>query len=696
MANIKIDKFATLNTITASMGRFHDFGMALWVVLIISFLIMPVPPVMVDLLITLNFAITFVLLMLTLYIPSALSLSTFPTLLLLSTLFRLALNITTTRQILLHANAGKIVYTFGHFVVGGNYIVGAVVFLIITIVQFVVMAKGAERVAEVAARFTLDALPGKQMSIDGDLRAETINQSEARRRRQNLEDESKLYGAMDGAMKFVKGDAIAGLIITVINIIGGICIGAFQKGMTVAMAGQKYTILTIGDGLVSQIPALLICISAGIIVTRVDTKRASGHLAGEIVSQIITKPKALIVGGSILALMAFVPGFPKLHFLFISLLIAGCGLVMYLMAKNRAARDMEKQIGTESPGGVSPNHLPEHIALTAPLAVEISAQGADTIPLRSLEEQFESIGRDFYLQTGVPFPGAAARVSDLQPKATYRILIYDVPLYSGWLYQDKCLVPVAAEQLAQQQIDATEAEPFEGMDAGAWVDVADKDRVVANGLPCWRHTDIIAEHLYAVLHKHAMEFIDVSEVRHLVDLVNDQYETLVQEVQKAIPLQSVVEIFKYLVREKVSIRNVKSILESIVEHGGREKNPLQLAEYARQKLKRQILYQYCDKQGTLNVVLLHPDLEVTLQESLRQTPEGIYISVPNHVVQSIIDKIIEAIKGAPLKKPAILTAPEIRHHIRQVIEKILPDVPVLAHNELTPEIKLIPLANIEA
>jgi type III secretion protein V len=632
--------------------------------------------------------------MLSLYVPSVLSLSTFPTLLLFTTLFRLALNFTTTRQILLHANAGQIIYTFGHFVVGGNYIVGAVVFLIITIVQFVVIAKGAERVAEVSARFTLDGMPGKQMSIDGDLRTEAIDQTEARRRRQNLEDESKLYGAMDGAMKFVKGDAIAGLIINIINIIGGICIGAFQKGMTMSLASQKYTILTIGDGLVSQIPALLICITAGIIVTRVDTKEASGHLAGEIISQIISKPRALMIGGCILALQAFVPGFPKFHFLFISFIVAGSGLLIAFVVERRSAKIREKQAATGSLE-TAPVHRQKHISLTAPLAVEISSSLADAIPLASLEEHIENIGRDFYTETGVPFPGARTRLSEQLPQDTYRILIYDVPLYHSRIYPNKYLVPASVQRLAQLQIKATEAEGFEGKDAAAWVDKDDQARIEAADLPCWDPSRIIIRHLSNVLHKHAVEFLDVSEVDRLVDLVNQHFEALVQQVQKTLPLQTVVEIFQYLVRENVSIKNVKSILESIAAHGGKEKDPLQLTEYARQRLKRQILHQYSNEEGTLNVVLLHPQLETLLHESLRQTPEGVFITAPNHVIENLIDKVAE-VKRTPLQQIAILTSSEIRHHIRKAIEKYLPDVPVLAHSELTPEIKLKPMANIKA
>lgn len=684
-----MDKAAVLNRMSIFMGRFHDLGLALWVILIISFLIMPVPPTMVDMLITVNFAVTFVLLMLSLYVPSVLSLSTFPTLLLFTTLFRLALNITTTRQILLHADAGKIIYTFGHFVVGGNYIVGAVVFLIITIVQFVVIAKGAERVAEVSARFTLDGMPGKQMSIDGDLHAETIDQAEARRRRQNLEDESKLYGAMDGAMKFVKGDAIAGLIITVINIIGGICIGAFQKGMTMAAASHKYTILTIGDGLVSQIPALLICITAGIIVTRVDTKEASGHLAGEIINQIVSTPRALMVGGGILALQAFVPGFPKVHFLLISIFIVGIGLRMAYLAKTRAAgaKAMKKSKDADSP---------DHIAFAAPLAVEISEAQADSVLVTDLEKQIETIGNDFYYQTGVPFPEVQLVISGQLPEDTYRILIYDVPRYSGKLLRDKLLVPVSIGRLTKLQIKSTDADAFVHMGNTAWVDADDKEKLDAAGLHSWSAKEIIVNHLSLVLHKHAVEFLDVSEVRSLVDLADEQFETLVNEVQKTLPLQTVVKTFKYLVSENVSIRNVKSILESIAEHGDKEKDPLKLAEYARQKLKHQIMHQYCDVQGRLKVVVLHPELETLLLESLRQTPGGIFITAPSHVLQNIANRVNAEIRRMPEQKLAILTISEIRYHIRKAIERFLPGVPVLAHSELTQEVKLVPLANIKA
>jgi type III secretion protein V len=326
--------------------------------------------------------------------------------------------------------------------------------------------------------------------------------------------------------------------------------------------------------------------------------------------------------------------------------------------------------------------------------VEISASHADAIPLPQLEERFENIGRDFYAQTGVPFPGARARLSEHLPQDACRILIYDVPLYNSRLDPDKRMVPASIKRLAKLKIQATEAEALSaGMDTAAWVDKADQTRIEAAGLPCWDTSQIIAHHLSNVLHKHAVEFLDVSEVDRLVELVNRHFETLVQQVQKTLPLQTVVTIFQYLVRENVSIRNVKSILESIAAHGAKEKDPLQLAEHARQKIKRQIMHQYCNEQGTLNVVLLHPELETLLQESLRQTPEGIFLTAPNHVIEDLINKVVE-IKRTSRQKIAILTSSKIRHHIRKAIEKMLPDVPVLSHSELTPEIKLKPMANI--
>ncbi|MBF0103648.1 MAG: FHIPEP family type III secretion protein, partial [Desulfobacterales bacterium] len=358
-----------------NISRYNDLFLAALLVAIIALMILPLPPPVIDMLIAVNIAISVALLMISMYIPSALSLSTFPSLLLFTTLFRLSLNITTTRSILIHAEAGEIIFTFGNFVVAGNFIVGAVIFLIITIVQFLVITKGAERVAEVGARFTLDAMPGKQMSIDADVRAGAIDMPEAKRRRTNVEKESQLYGAMDGAMKFVKGDAIAALIITVINIIGGISIGILQKGMTAEKAVKTYSILTIGEGLIAQIPALMISITAGIIVTRVSTDEST-NLGGDIGGQFLAQPKALLISGVLLFLFSLVPGFPKPQFLGLAAII---GTIGYTLMKKASTPEEERsdKLPSMAPAGekASPKKAVEgeEFSVTVPLLIDVAA-----------------------------------------------------------------------------------------------------------------------------------------------------------------------------------------------------------------------------------------------------------------------------------------------------------------------------------
>ncbi|MGD9223440.1 MAG: FHIPEP family type III secretion protein, partial [Desulfobacteraceae bacterium] len=452
------------------LSKHNDIVLAGLVVAIIALIIMPIPPALVDSMIVLNMAISVGLLMLSLYIPSALSLSTFPTLLLFTTLFRLALNITTTRQILLHANAGKIIYTFGNLVVGGNFVVGGVVFIIITIVQFVVIAKGSERVAEVAARFTLDAMPGKQMSIDADMRAGVIDLNEARDRRSKIESESKMFGAMDGAMKFVKGDAIAGLIIAVINILGGIAIGAFQRGMAVGEAVQKYSILTIGDGLVSQIPALFISITAGIIITRVEASDETGHLAGEIGTQVLNQPKALLITGGVLLGMALIPGFPKVQFLGLGAGLATFGGAFFIFApKIEKHIPPDKKHFTILKQGADKDQA--NFSITVPLLVDVSEQERPAMSVGKLNDSFTQIGKSFYYKYGVPFPGVSFRFNDRLPAETYYILVNEVPMYQGQILRKKLLARAPTFQLKKKGIRFKIESRFLPDMRTVWVDV---------------------------------------------------------------------------------------------------------------------------------------------------------------------------------------------------------------------------------
>ena len=451
----------SLERIITKYSRFNDVVLAFLVVTIISLMIVPVPSYLVDALIALNLTISVVLLMMSLYIPNVLAFSTFPTLLLFTTLFRLALNITTTRMILLHANAGEIIYTFGKFVVGGNFVVGAVVFLILLIVNFLVITKGAERVAEVAARFTLDAMPGKQMSIDADMRAGTIDMDEAKRRRSNLERESQLYGAMDGAMKFVKGDSIAGLIITAINVVAGIIIGVSQKNMELGKAVTTYSILTIGDGLVSSIPSLLVSITSGIIVTKVGS--AEGAILGrDIGSQVLGQPKALLVGGVMVIGLMLMPGFPKLPFLILAILILGIGYSLNFARNNTPKKSRTPQKSQHKAPEVTPepteSNTGNEFSLATPLLLDVERSIEDTIEPDVLNEQLIQVRRALYHDLGVPFPGIHLRFNGSLPQNAYRILVNEVPIAQGKLIPNHVIARETKENLEMLGVHVVEEE----------------------------------------------------------------------------------------------------------------------------------------------------------------------------------------------------------------------------------------------
>ncbi len=678
--------------------KYYDLMLAIMIVTILAFLILPIKPGLIDLLITTNLAASIVVLMVSLYIPSSLALSSFPTILLLSTLFRLSLNVSTTRQILLHADAGQIIYTFGNFVVGGNYIVGACVFIIITIVQFVVIAKGAERVSEVTARFTLDAMPGKQMSIDGDLRSGSIDLLEAKRRRNMLEDESKLFGAMDGAMKFIKGDAIAGIIITVINIIGGICIGTLQKELPLGMAANKYTILTIGDGLVSQIPALIVCITSAIIVTRIDTPEDNSSLADELFKQIISRPKALIIGGIILSIQGFVPGFPKLQFFSVSVIIILSGLFLYHLSKK--AQLHHEQVKEASAISSRQSHPKDALSLAAPIIIDIAESERQHISVKYLEERIVAIGQKYYFDSGVPFPGVSTRFNSRLPAESYTILVYEVPLYSGKIYRDKLLVNAVKnirEILDRVRIGYNSSEIMKPqmMQQTVWVDSSHRQLLEENNIPLLDTHAVICHHLSLILRRHSVEFLNISEVRHLLDLMEHHFAPLVSEALKTLPIQSITEVLRYLAEECIPIRNLKLLLETIVENGSTEKNASQLGEYARERLKRHIAHKFSDDQNTLHTILFDSELEDYLGKNLRRTPAGVYFAISPEVSQSFLDQIQQEMNNTPALKPVLLTSMELRRHVRKLIEKVVPNVAVLSYNELTSDINIKPFARIK-
>ncbi len=691
---------ASLQRYIFKVTRYTDIILAGLVVAIISLMILPLPTPLVDALIATNLSIAVTLLMLAIYIPSALSLSTFPTLLLFTTLFRLSLNITTTRQILLHAYAGKIIYTFGNMVVSGNFIVGGVVFLIITIVQFIVIAKGAERVAEVAARFTLDAMPGKQMSIDADMRAGLIDIEEAKKRRAALERESQLYGAMDGAMKFVKGDAIAGLIITAINIVGGISIGVLQKGMNVSKAIHTYSILTIGDGLVSQIPALFISITAGIIVTRVGSDEAD-NLGGDIGKQILSQPKALLVAGIIIFAFFLVPGFPKVQFIAIGIIVGTVGYVLYKFGTKGEESVVEAQnVPALAPAGrkalPKKSEESEEFSLTVPLLVEVDDKVQKDIKPEVLNEELIRVRKALYFDLGVPFPGIHLRFNTSLVDGRYIILLQEIPVSEGKLAPGKLLVKENEENLKIMGIEFSKDGQFLPNIPTIWVDESYRDKLISAGISCMSAPQIITYHLSFILKRHAEEFIGLQETKYLLEKMEERFPELVREIQRILPIQKISEVFQRLVQEEISIRNLRTILEALIEWGQKEKDVILLTEYVRVSLKRYISYKYSGGQNILVVYLLDQDVENTVRKAIRQTSGGSYLALDPVTMKKIIDHVKKEVGdlSSNIQRPVLLTSMDIRRYVKKFIEQELPDLPVLSYQELTPEITIQPLGRI--
>jgi type III secretion protein V len=632
----------------------NNILLTLLVVAAIGMMILPLSPLMLDLLIALNLSMSVVLLLVALYVGSPLGLSTFPSLLLFTTLFRLALNIASTRQILMHAHAGDIIFTFGNLVVGGDIIVGIVIFLIIAIVQFVVIAKGAERVAEVGARFTLDAMPGKQMSIDADLRAGIIDKDEARQRRSRLERESHLYGAMDGAMKFVKGDAIAALIIAAVNIIAGLAIGTLRKGMDLDHALQTYAVLTVGDALVSQIPSLLVSISAGILITRVadPSKANSPGLGDEIADQLKVHPRALLIGSAVIFSLMLIPGFPKLPFLILAALVGGAGFTLlphrrrYKQAGDRPMPVMRRE-GTEL---VRPWLDSSDRLLAVPLSVEVFATIDQHLQADALEIELRKIRRALETDLGVPFPGIVMhRVPELANGA-YRICIHEIPAAQGVLEGDS---------------------PEQGL----------------------------AKHVLRVLRQHADEFIGIQETQLLLKRLADEYPDLERELQRNLPVPRLTDVLKRLVREDISIRNLREIAHALVEWAPREKDTTLVTEYVRTSLSRYISYRFANEDGAVSAVVLHPSLEDRLRQSLRQTSAGTVLMLDPQGRREIVTKLRSSFASheapAPGRAPIVLlTSLEIRPHLRKLIEPELGRIPVLSYQELEPSVRIDPVQSV--
>jgi type III secretion protein V len=635
------------------LSRYADLALAGLVVSIVGMMIVPLPTPLLDLLISVNIAAAVTLLLVAIYVSDALKIATFPTLLLLTTLFRLALEVSATRLILLRADAGEVIHAFGNFVVAGNLVVGAVIFLILTMIQFIVISKGSERVAEVAARFTLDAMPGKQMSIDAELRAGHIDHNEARRRRAALARESQLFGSMDGAMKFVKGDAIAGIVVLAVNIVGGLVIGIVQRGLDAATAARTYTVLTIGEGLVSQIPALVISTAAGIIVTRVASEEEGGHLGRDIGLQIIAQPKAIAIAAGLLLLLAIVPGLPAIPFLTLGAILGTVAWKLLRAPAVRPAAAAAVGAGTLPTGAPRAAGAPAAddatlSPLLTPVAVEVSAElGARLAGFAT--ELVPRLRERLFAELGLPLP--AVRLRPGTPRlegGRFVIRLNEVPLVRG--------------EIARDRWDAAESE--------------------------------IGDAVLALLRRYGHELFGLEEAQALLDALERTHPTLVREViPKLVSPVLFTDIARRLVEEGISLRNLKDILGALAEWAPHERDPVALTEHVRAALRRVITHRYTGDGGALAAYLLDPMIEDAIRESVQKTATGSYLALEPQLSSDIVAAIGRAV-GPGTAGAVLLTGAEIRRYVRRLVETEHPNLAVLSFQELAPEAQIRPIARI--
>jgi type III secretion protein V len=693
------------------MSKRNDVVLAVLLVAIIFMMILPLPTLLVDILLAINLAISAILLMVALYVKDVVAFSAFPSILLVTTLFRMALSITTTRLILLQADAGEIVETFGNFVVQGNLVVGAVIFLILTIVNFMVITKGSERVAEVSARFSLDAMPGKQMSIDSDMRAGLIDMETAKARRTKLETESQLYGSMDGAMKFVKGDAIASLIIIFVNIIGGITIGVTQMGMTTGEAVELYSILTIGDGLVSQIPALFVSITAGFIVTRV-AQEGSDNLGSDIANQMVSEPKALLIGSAIMLIFAVVPGFPTLVFLSLAILTGGGGLLIMSQRKKVAqqagSRSMPALAPALAPVGKAPNFPskggedfekvePVTFALTVPLIVDISSSVRNYIDPRRLDNEVAKVRRALYFDLGVPFPGVHLRLNEMLDEDEYRILVNEIPVASGKSRPGKLIVRETEANLKMFDIPYEKDDDFLPNTPSLWVSNKHEALLQRAEMQVLNLPAMLTYHLAHVLKSHAGEFVGVQETMYLMNEMEANYKELVREVTRALPIITIADVLQRLVSEEISIRDMRTILEALVEWGQREKDAILLTEHVRSALNRYITHKFAGGQAVISAYLLSKKIEDEVRGAIRQTSGASYLALSPDTHKKLLAGLSATIGDFTRHsmKPVVLAPMDIRRFMRKIVERDFPDLAVLSFQELSPQVNIQPLERIE-
>lgn len=675
--------------INLKVKDYLDIIVAFGVIGIVLMIIIPLPPVVLDVLVALNITISCIIILLTMFTTEVLQFSVFPTLLLITTLFRLGLNISSTRLILRDHYAGEIIETFGSFVVGGNYVVGVIIFLIIVIIQFVVITNGAGRVSEVSARFTLDAMPGKQMSIDADLNAGLISETEARARREKIQEEANFYGAMDGASKFVKGDAIAGIVITLINVIAGIIIGAGMEGMPIVDAVTTYVRLTIGDGLVGQIPALLISTASGILVTRSASSENFGNLLSK---QLTGFPKVLGISSAVLLFLSFIPGMPKPAFL---ILAAATGASAYFLYKEEKEQVM-LQIQTEQEEIIeTEKREPENVTSlisVEPMDIEI---GYGLIPLADegtggdLLQRIASVRRQCAIEMGIIVQPIRIR-DNLQIRTNeYVIKIRGTVIAKSELMPNMllCMDP-SGEEISLQGIKTI--EPTFGLPA-LWINNDQREEAEIKGLTVVDPTTVMVTHLTETIKAHSYELLGRQETKLILDTVKEKYSTVVEElIPDLMTIGEVQKVLQNLLKEKVSIKDMVTILESLADNSRSTKDIEVLTEYVRFALARNICNSLVDENRMITVAVLSPELEEVIGNNIQKSMQGSFPAVDPEITGRIFESIKNVLDTVYFygNQPVILVSPKIRPAFRKLTEMVFPHISILSLNEIPNDIEI--------
>ena len=692
--------------LTGFMGKFEkltrslDVLIAFFVVAILGMIIIPLPSFLLDFMLVVNIALSITILLLTLFSKSVLEFSTFPTLLLITTMFRLALNISSTRLILTVGEAGSVIDTFANFVAGNNVVVGAVIFIIIVIIQLMVVTNGASRVSEVSARFTLDAMPGKQMSIDADLNSGLIDEDTAKKRRSDLERETQFFGAMDGASKFVKGDAIAGIIITVINLIGGIVIHTVQSDMGVMEALNQFGKLTIGDGLVSQIPSLLISVASGILVTRSGSATGFGSVVAK---ELFSAPKVMMMLATILVLFAIIPGFPTIPFLVLGLAAGVSGYLTMENEKSQKTEDQDDEMKSQAALRTRQERTEDESIASFqvdPVSVEI---GYGLIPIadeaqdNNLMDHISNIRKQSSHELGILLSPIRIR-DNLQLKANdYLIKIKGNTVAKGELYLDKYLIVDPGETDFDFDGIATK-EPAFGLDA-MWVNESDKEAADLRGYTVVEPLTVLVTHLKETLYKSSYELLGRQEVKQLLEGIKDKYGVVIDElIPDILRLGEVQKVLQNLLKENIPINDLVTILETLADYGNTTKEAELLTEYVRQSLSRTVVKPHLDENGTLQVITILPDTEEMISRSIQKSSAGSIPVLQPEMVTKLFDSITAThnqlvMRGMP---HVLLSSPKIRPALKNLISYNFPDLAVLSLNEVPNDVVIETVGMIES